>query len=130
MSRWRSRFLDFHRENTHVYRRLVELAREWRTVRPGKQSMELLFALLRWDEVIDTTGDPYRLNSMFQSYYARLIMHREPDLAGAFDTRAAEADILGYTINPQQQALWEDAASDGGWLQEAMRILDEEERGE
>lgn len=86
------RFADFHSHNPHVYDALVELAREARRInRTAKLGIGMLFEVLRWQTFLETKGetprDGYKLNNVFRSRYARLIMERNPDLRGVFDTR-------------------------------------------
>lgn len=86
------RFADFHSHNPHVYDALVALAREARRINGrAKVGIGMLFEVLRWQTFIRTQGeserDGYKLNNVFRSRYARLIMERERDLAGIFDTR-------------------------------------------
>jgi hypothetical protein len=121
---WNAQFLRFHATNPDVYRRLVEMAYQWRARRPRERvGIGLLVAVLRWEEVVDTTGDHYRINEDYAPHYARLIMAREPDLAGLFETRPSVADVP--THDPAQATLWSDAAAGDGWLEQAMRTLDE-----
>jgi hypothetical protein len=86
-------FDRFHANNPHVYKTLVALARQWvsRTGR-SKLGIATLFERARWEIAVTTVGDDFRLNNSHRAYYARLIMLREPDLAGLFDLRASEAD--------------------------------------
>lgn len=83
----------FHADNPHVYARLVALARRWREARPGSRlGIAVLFERLRWDLAMETTGEPLKLNNNYKSLYARLMMDREPDLDGLFETRRLRAD--------------------------------------
>jgi hypothetical protein len=84
-------FLLFHERNPHVYAELVELAR--RAARRGvtRLGIGMLFEVLRWRHSLRTGGDPFKLNNNYRSYYARLIMLRERDLAGIFETRRLHA---------------------------------------
>jgi hypothetical protein len=84
-------FWRFHRENPHVYHELVRLARAWRQRRSQKVGVGMLFEVLRWQMAMRTTGDTFKLNNNFRSYYARLIMAEERDLEGIFDTRSLRA---------------------------------------
>lgn len=85
-------FWAFHGANPHVYTRLVELARAWRQRRgERKLGIGMLFEVLRWQVAMQTTGDDFKLNNNYRSYYARLIMDRERDLAGVFETRQLHA---------------------------------------
>ena len=82
------RFLQFHRDNPHVYEKLVELARAVQRAGFRNYGIEPLFARLRWHYDIDTRStDGFKLNNNYTSRYARLLMEREPDLAGFFRTR-------------------------------------------
>ena len=88
MSKIEGAFWAFHRDNPHVYARLVVLARAWKERRGGaKLGMGMLFEVLRWDVAMRTTGEDFKLNNNVRSYYARLIMAREPDLDGVFEIR-------------------------------------------
>lgn len=88
------RFELFHRDNPHVYRLLVDLAREWKIATNGQNlGMRCLWEQLRWRVAVKTVTADYRLNDHFPPYYARLIEHQEPDLRGLFELRkSAEAD--------------------------------------
>jgi hypothetical protein len=87
------RFEVFHRENPHVYRTLVRLARQWVTS-TGKRKLGIksLFEVTRWQLAIETSDPDYKLNNNFTAFYARLIHNQEPDLDGLFNVRASEAD--------------------------------------
>jgi hypothetical protein len=85
-------FRRFHRENPHVYRELARLARAWKHRRPDRKvGMKMLFEVLRWRVAMRTRGDDFKLNNNYHSYYARLLMAQEPDLAGLFETRQLHA---------------------------------------
>ena len=87
------KFERFHTANPHVYRVIVEKAREWRAAGRGKLGMSLLFGMVRWVIALETDGDPIRINDHYVPYYSRLIMWQEPDLAELFNLRRSdEAD--------------------------------------
>lgn len=84
------KFDTFHRHNPRVYETLVRLCREWRAAHPTRRcSIELLWNRVRWEMwmVTDNNVDAYKLNNNHKPFYARLIMAREPDLDGIFETR-------------------------------------------
>lgn len=85
------KFLEFHANNPHVYRKLVELARQARSIGLRKYSMNGLFERLRWHYNVETQGDPFLLNNNFRSRYTRLIEEQEPDLRDFFETRRLAA---------------------------------------
>lgn len=88
------RFDKFHTENPHVYKSLVQLARDMRRNRADRKiGMKMLFEVLRWNHFLNTTSeDDFKLSNDFTAPYARLIMAREWDLAGAFNLRPSEVD--------------------------------------
>jgi hypothetical protein len=100
----RERFDHFHGENPHVYDRLVSLARRWAKRRPGRQSIAMLFEVLRFETGLTTTDDPYKLNNDYRAHYSRMMMEREEDLRGLFETRGGR-DPFGHRINPAQLPL-------------------------
>jgi hypothetical protein len=83
----RDAFKRFHGENPHVYTELVTMARELVDVGHAKIGIGMLFEVLRWRHALRTAGDTFKLNNNYRSYYARLIMRREEDLAGVFELR-------------------------------------------
>lgn len=81
------RFARFHRANPHVYRAIVAAARYARRAGVERIGIAAIFERLRWEYRIQTRGDAYALNNSWRSFYARLVMEREPDLAGMFSIR-------------------------------------------
>ena len=88
-----TKFDRFHADNPKVYETLVRLAREWVARFGGhKLGIATLYERARWEIALATTDADFKLNNDWRSYYARLIMTQEPDLAGLFDLRASKAD--------------------------------------
>lgn len=80
------RFAAFHEANPHVYAHLRRLALDAR--RRGRQvGIKMLYEVLRWQYAMQTSGDDFKLNNSYTSFYARLLMEQEPELAGYFETR-------------------------------------------
>ena len=83
-------FEEFHLTNPHIYDELVDMAREAKARQYGKLGIRMFWEVLRWNQLIKTElpdEDGYKLNNIFPSFYARLIMHEEPDLEGVFEVR-------------------------------------------
>jgi hypothetical protein len=116
------RFLRFHRENTHVYRLFEGFTREMVGALGKPIAMMLVLQRTRWEYIIDTTGDDFRLNNNYAPFYARLLMYRCPDLIGAFNLRRSVADDASL-FDPDQLPLWE-SAHDDTWLEEAARAIE------
>lgn len=87
------RFATFHATNPWVYDELVRLARDLHRKGRDRIGIGMLWEVLRWSywmETDDPTSD-FKLNDHFRSRYARLIMERERDLDGIFETRGLRA---------------------------------------
>lgn len=83
------RFEAFHEANPDVYDELVRYTREMLATGRRAFGIEMPYGKLRWERNI-RTSDPsstFKLNDHYTSRYARLIMRREPDLEGVFETR-------------------------------------------
>ena len=82
-------WLAFHEANPHVYEALVRFARE-AAARRTHFGIGMLWERLRWYtsiEAHDQSQSEWELNNNFRSRYSRLLMAREPDLEGLFETR-------------------------------------------
>ena len=89
------RFERFDAANPHVYRALVRLARQLVERGHKRLGIKMLFEVLRWRSMLQTTDTDrrgFKLSNDFTSHYARQIMDREPDLDGVFATRPLRAD--------------------------------------
>lgn len=87
------KFEQFHAENGHVYTLLVQLARQWKsTTGREKLGVAALYERARWEIAVRTNDPDFRLNNDYRSYYSRMIMIREPDLADLFELRRSAAD--------------------------------------
>lgn len=81
------RFARFHEANPEVYEELVRLARTLKRKGLDNYGIVGLYEVLRYDRSLRTDGKPFKLSNDYRSRYARLIMEKEPDLAGFFRTR-------------------------------------------
>lgn len=93
-------FWRFHGENPHIYRELVTLCRRARARHVEHLGIGMLFEVLRWRHALRTGGDEFKLNNNYRSYYARLIMLRERDLEGIFETRKLHTP---FAVEPQER---------------------------
>lgn len=87
-------FNEFHAQHPEIYDRLVSLARTWQANGSAKLGIATLFEVLRWNSHLnpDKTGG-YKLNNNYRALYARLIMDKEPDLAGIFELRERTTEL-------------------------------------
>jgi hypothetical protein len=86
-------FLEFHRNNPHVYHNIRVIAFQALAAGRKKIGMKLIFERLRWEYYIATERSEaeFVLNNNYTSRYARLLMENEPELAGMFETRKLKA---------------------------------------
>ena len=84
-------FAAFHAANPQVYVALRRLALGLRDRGFNSYGIAGLFEQLRWTYALQTGGDAYKLNNNFRSHYARLLMDKNPSLAGFFETRRLQA---------------------------------------
>ena len=82
------RFKLFHSENPHVARYLAYKALELRRKGIERWGIQALFVVLRYDYVISTSGEDFKIRNSFSPYYARLLMKHVPKLADFFETNA------------------------------------------
>jgi len=83
----REAFLRFHRENPHVYAQLQAMAQEAQRAGATKIGIGMMFEVLRWQTLLRTRGDDFKLNNNYRSYYARLLIARNPALSELFELR-------------------------------------------
>lgn len=90
-------FASFDSQHPDVYRELVALARKTRHAGRDEYGIGSLWEVMRWHRAIrgDTDPDGFKLNNNFRSWYARLIMEREDDLEGFFETRVLRCSDCG-----------------------------------
>lgn len=87
------RFQKFHNENPHVYRKLLQLARQVQERGFRNYSIWALFSRLRWHYDFETQSeDGFKLCNDFTSRYSRMLMENEPELAGFFRIRPLKSE--------------------------------------
>lgn len=86
------KFREFHKENPHVYETLVFKTRQLVDRGHKKVGIKMLFEVLRWDFMLKTSDEPFKINNNYAPYYSRMIMENHPEWDGLFEVRAAAAD--------------------------------------
>lgn len=85
-------FLAFHHANPIVYRTCKRLAFEWLDAGKSKCGFALFYNQCRWVLSLAVKGDGvFELNNNHAAFYARALMHFEPELRGLFELRKAPA---------------------------------------
>jgi hypothetical protein len=85
------RFDAWHSANPWVYDALVSLVRDWLAAGHERVGIKQMFEVLRWSYGRSTVGDTFKCNNDFTSRYARLILMRHPEWAGAIEVRELRA---------------------------------------
>ena len=80
------KFWDFHRGNPVVLAMLRQYALVAKERKRDRYSIAIITEVIRWHVDIETSGSEFKLNNSYQAYYARLLMHYEPDLKHFFRT--------------------------------------------
>lgn len=85
----RARWLRFHHEHPEVYEQLRTMALELVALGHERLGIRMLWEVARWRTMVGARNgqEPYRLNDHYPAHYARLLMDREPELEGVFETR-------------------------------------------
>jgi len=90
LSRLERQFLKFHQENPEVYDLIVKFTREWlRQTGKHKLGIARVYERIRWEvDLVTFRGkSTFKLPNNHRAFYARLIMHQEPDLANVFTVK-------------------------------------------
>ena len=91
LSRLEREFLKFNRENPEVYDLIVKFTREWLSqTSKRKLGIARVYERIRWEVDLTTfrgKQQTFKLPNNHRAFYARLIMHQEPDLSGVFNVK-------------------------------------------
>ena len=87
MTDLKTRFADFHRANPQVFAELERLTAEAVEAGVPRLGIELLMNRLRWDALMRTRGDAFKINQNYASRYARLLVDTHPEWDGLFEFR-------------------------------------------
>ena len=74
----REKFIRFHNRNPHVYHLFDDYAQEAFMSGNKKFSHWLIMNRIRWDSLVKTDGDKYKIPNEHIAFYARLWVKRNP----------------------------------------------------
>lgn len=86
-----TKFDEFQKKNPHVYEQLVDMTYQLKKKGNTKIGISMLYEVMRWKSMLQTSGDDYKLNNIYRAYYARKIMDEHPDIDGIFEVRVQKA---------------------------------------
>jgi len=81
------RFREYHRANPRVYERFREIAHHLRCIGIERTSAKLIVERIRWNHHIRTRGEIFKINNIFTSRYARMLVKEDPSFEGFFEMR-------------------------------------------
>lgn len=84
----RKEFDNFHFNNPHVYTEIVRLARQVKKRGHKRYGIKAIFEVIRFHSIMETRGDPFKINNNYAPYYSRMVMNENKDLEGFFQLRS------------------------------------------
>jgi hypothetical protein len=87
------KFFTFHQANPHVYKTIVLKCRQYRNKHGSraKLAIKMIFEVMRWDHLMSTDANDFKINNNYAPYYARLVMSANDDLADIFEIRESSS---------------------------------------
>ena len=86
-SRLERRFAAFHAANPHVWAEVERRALALHRAGARRVGIALIFEAMRYDRLVTTTGEPWKMNNSYRALYARLLIARHPELAEVIEVR-------------------------------------------
>lgn len=88
----RNKFRKFHFKNPHIYQTFSIYS--WDAAKAGHQvfSHWLIMNRIRWDSLIQTDGEKYKIPNEFIAFYARMFMIRHPQLGAFFKIKRMKGE--------------------------------------
>jgi hypothetical protein len=87
-------FLEFHKENPHIYAEIVKRASRLLRAGARRVGIAMIFESMRYDYLIQTSGEPWKLNNTYRAYYVRLLVLEHPHFRDIIEMRRSRADNL------------------------------------
>lgn len=85
-------FQEFDRANPDVWRLFIRFAQELIAAGHMVLSASLITERIRWETMVQTSTEDFKINNNFRAFYARKFMRTYPAHGDIFRTRKAEAD--------------------------------------
>ena len=86
------KFRKFHFANPHIYQTFSIYS--WDAAKAGHKvfSHWLIMNRIRWDSLIQTDGEKYKIPNEFIAFYARIFMLRNPQLGAFFKIKRMKGE--------------------------------------
>jgi hypothetical protein len=86
------RFEAFHEAHPDVYDLFVRIARQMRDKGHARYSADGILHVIRWHYATSSSGESPKINNIWSSRYARLLMEEDATFVGFFETRRLKAE--------------------------------------
>ena len=83
----KEKFEKYHKENPHVFEMFKSFAFDAINSGVKALSAQLIIERMRWESMLKTTGERYKINNNYPPYYSRLFMEEFPEYENYFTTR-------------------------------------------
>lgn len=82
----------WHKENPQIYELFERFTMD--AIRKGHKRLSawLIVNRIRWETMVETTGEDFKISNDFIAYYARLFMALHPEHDGFFKTKQLRRD--------------------------------------
>lgn len=88
-------FFIFHAQNPQVYESFKKYARQLQRTGREHHSSQAIIERIRWDTMVESKNDDFKINNNWPSCYSRLLMIHDRSFFGFFRTRRTPG-----TVNP------------------------------
>lgn len=92
MSNIQTQFLKFHARNPHIYDLFCAYANQLILAGNLRASGTAILERIRWDSMVSTTGDRYKVSQRWAMFYTRMFMLQHPKHSNFFATRRTNFD--------------------------------------
>lgn len=86
-------FFVYHSENSHVYESFKKYARQLQRAGRDHHSSQAIIERIRWDTMVESKNDDFKINNNWPSCYSRLLMIEDPSFIGFFRTRKTPGTV-------------------------------------
>lgn len=103
----RQGFIKFNAENPHIFKAFEEQALKAIANGRTKISAKLIINWIRWNKVFESTGEDFKINDAYQSYYARYFIEKHPQHSKVFDRRKLRNEESGPFVKVGKNGQYE-----------------------
>lgn len=85
-------FKKFHAENPHIYQEFCRLAFDLKSKGVSRCSHWLILNQIRWNKMVATKTDSFKISNNHFAFYARMFLHNYPEYDSFFKIKALKDD--------------------------------------